>query len=242
MRIAICDDMDDDLELLSAMLGRYKEKTNTDMEISAFERSDDVLSAIRLGARFDLIFFDILMPGLSGIDAARILRETNSETQLVFITVSRDFAIDAFAVRARDYLLKPINELTLFALLDDMGIEKAENRGFVISTKSGLRKIYPHQLAYCEVLGHTVMWHLASGAVLESMGTLKKTMDLLEGYEGFIQIHRSFLVNFAYIVEFHRSDFSVELTGMSRLPIPRARFTEIMEAYKQYVSEGGGKE
>lgn len=242
MRIALCDDVHADLELLSNMLNQYKERTSIDMEIAIFGRSVDVLAAMRGGASFDLIFFDILMPGLSGIEASKMLRETNADTQLVFTTISRDFAIDAFAVKARDYLLKPINELTLFALLDDIGLAKEKKRSIVISVKDGFRKIPIHELTYCEIFGHTVLWHLSSGAVAKSIGTMRKTMDLLDDRGYFFRIHRAFLVNFAYISEFHRSDSTVELNNMCRLPIPRARFMEVLEAYKKYVAQGGGVE
>ena len=238
MRIAICDDDPKDLETLSAMLYAYGERTGGNLLLFNFSSGDSLLQALESGARFDVLFLDILMPGIGGVEAARELRRMDDVSELVFLTVSPDFALDAFSVKARDYLIKPLTEATLFRLMDGLVIRLGENEQIVIESKSGLKRLTPDRVEYCEVFSHKLCWHLRSGAVLESAGTIGDAERLLSPSGLFLRVHRSFLVNKHRIVAFEKSQHIIELESMTRIPVPKAKFLEIQALYNEKMKGG----
>ncbi len=236
MHIAICDNEKKDLEILSNLVSMYATKNNKDISLSVFDSASKLLYSIEDGSYYSLILFDILMPELNGIEAAKIIRKLGIDTQIVFITISRDFALDAFAVKANNYLLKPINEKTLFPILEEL--ELSDSQGVVIETKEGLKKITPNKLLYGEVRGHTVFWHFTTGAIIESRGSITNALNTIADYGAFLRIHRSFFINIALVTEISQKELCVILKGNKRLNIPRAKYAKIHEAYINY--ERGG--
>lgn len=158
--------------------------------------------ALRGGVQFDAMFLDILMPSLTGIEAARELRQSGNSTDLIFLTVSRDFALDAFSVKAKDYLIKPLSETMFFQLLDDLKAKLDENETILIAGKKSFRRLRPDRIEYCEVRGHSIFWNLRSGAVLESRGSMEEAEELLSSSGFFLRVHRSYLVNQYCIASF----------------------------------------
>lgn len=105
---------------------------------------------------FDIYILDILMPGLSGIDAARKLRQLGDGGEIIYITNSNDFAADSYEVRAFSYLLKPVDEARLFKVLDG-AVEKLERRrssAVMVNTPGGMQRIRLEQILYVERMGH----------------------------------------------------------------------------------------
>ena len=237
MIIAICDDKQEDITTLSAMLSGYMEKTGAALLQNEFTCADDLLRALESGVRFDVIFLDVLMPGVSGIQAARELRRTDSATELIFLTIAPDFALDAFAVKARDYLVKPLHEDTLFRLMDELSARLDENDTIVIDSSSGLRKLRADRVEYCEALGRKVSWHLRSGTVLESGEGIQRAEDTLSQSGLFLRVHRAFLVNMNCIASFDRASYTIRLESMTGIPVPKAKFTELQQ---QYISRTKG--
>lgn len=238
MRIAICDDEIRDLETMVALLAAYQAKTGANLMVGSFTSGDALLETLEKGARFDVLFLDILMPGISGIDTARELHRLGAIGELVFLTISPDFALDAFSVKAKDYLIKPISEERLFALMDELSSRLDENEMIVLRSKNGLRRLLPDRIEYCESIGHTLFWHLRSGAVIESNGTMQSAEELLMPSGQFLRARRSYLINKSCVRVIDKSGHTVELESMVRIPIPRVKFAEIEAQYIQNVKGG----
>ena len=111
-KIAICDDNPEELAKVSRLLHNYINSNAINAEISEFLHPDMLLLA-SCKAPFDLYFLDIVMPMLSGIDVGRELRQQQKTAQIIFLTTSDEFAVDAFALRATHYLLKPFSRAVL---------------------------------------------------------------------------------------------------------------------------------
>ncbi len=118
--IALCDDEEADLDKTEQMLRSYgREHPGTELIMERFLNADSLLNRIReKNYRPDLIFMDIYMSDKSGIDAAKELRAMGNRGRLIFLTTSREHALDAFGVEALQYLVKPITEEMLFSVLD----------------------------------------------------------------------------------------------------------------------------
>ena len=116
MRIAIVDDLKTERALLKERLSQQLALRGAEADILGFESGEAFLAAEK-ERRFSAAFLDIYMEGLSGMDAAKELRKTDTDCLLIFTTTSTDHALEGFQVRALHYLVKPFSEEELSGLL-----------------------------------------------------------------------------------------------------------------------------
>ena len=116
MNIAVCEDIASDCDLLCAYIQDYCNKHCYEASISSFETAEALLDAFSESG-FDLVFLDIILPGISGVDAAAEIRKTDRDCMLMFITVSRDHAVDGFDLQASGYVVKPYDRAKLYNAL-----------------------------------------------------------------------------------------------------------------------------
>ena len=119
MRIAIVDDLAAERALLKDRLEQQLHRRNVQADILEYEGGETVLEAAR-NAPFTAAFLDIYMDGMTGMEAAKKLRKTNTDCLLVFTTTSTDHALEGFQVRALHYLVKPFTEADSDALTDEL--------------------------------------------------------------------------------------------------------------------------
>ena len=231
INVAICDDNAHDLTNLNSLLSQYRQKSSVPLNITTFSVAAELLDASEHGADFDVIFLDVLMPGLNGIQTARELRHLGICAELVYTTTSPDFALDAFSVRARDYLLKPVCPSALFSCMDELRLRMKDETKLVVRGRQGLRSLPPDYVEYGEAVRNTVLWNLRTGELIEGRDNFQKALDQLSPYPQFIQVHRSYLINMHYITRFDRKDKFIELESMKRIPVSKARFGQIEELY-----------
>ena len=108
MYIAACDDQIEELEKLTALLQAWQSDRRSDVRFQTFRSGGQLLDAAR-AERFTLHLLDVLMPGMTGMDAAREIRSFDAAADIIFLTTSPGFAYESYGVRAAEYLLKPIN-------------------------------------------------------------------------------------------------------------------------------------
>lgn len=144
LRIALCDDEADKLRETAALVQRYfQARPSVSGQVETFPGGGELLARMQESRGFDIYILDILMPGLSGIDAARKLRQLGDGGEIIYITNSNDFAADSYEVRAFSYLLKPVDEARLFKVLDG-AVEKLERRrssAVIVNTPGGMQRI-----------------------------------------------------------------------------------------------------
>ena len=229
MRIALCEDDDVDRAHLESCVRAYCAERCIDPLIDRFSRGEDFLAA---GVVYDIVLMDIFMGGINGIEAVREQRES-STSQVVFTTVSRDHAIEAFGMNAAHYLVKPIDQRELDEALDRcfQGIRRECSR--VLQVKSGRRAI-PVSLEcilYIEKLGKTAVVHTKDRDV-QTYSTLGAIADQLEG-EPFLRAQRSYLVNMAHV-----QDLLVDrlvLCDGTEIMLSRKHRAKIKDSYQQYL-------
>ena len=113
VKIAVCDDDSQVLLRVLSKLAAYREQRQADLPCQGFENAVDLLASMER-ENYDLLFLDVLMPGLSGIQAAREIRQKNENIKIVFLTSSPEYAVESYSVQATNYLLKPATEERLF--------------------------------------------------------------------------------------------------------------------------------
>jgi DNA-binding LytR/AlgR family response regulator len=204
LRIAVCEDADEDAERLRRLI-----EESVAAEITRFE-SGAAFLASRPAGRFDIVFFDIYMGGVSGVEAARVLRETDEDCGVVFTTGSEDHRPEAFDVGAEQYLVKPVDGEKLNKLLRKrLSLSERSRKSCPINAK-GRRVDIPHdRICYVEVRDHNCFVHTA-GEVIDT-GTTMTIEDFvpLLPPPRFMRCHQSYIVNLSYVESVGR-DFTMK--------------------------------
>ncbi|WP_279053479.1 LytR/AlgR family response regulator transcription factor [Eisenbergiella tayi] len=228
MEIAVVDDERAIREHICALI----EEQQPGNRIEAYATGEELLAS---GKRFDVVFLDIQMEGMNGIEAARNLRERQGDTVLVFITGIKDYVFDALDLYAFQYLLKPIDEDKFAEVLERAAREagrKKERR--VLFIKSRNLTLDQSEILYIESRAKKVEIH-TTRQVIEIYAAL----DELEGQLGeeFYRCHRAYIVNLDCITEYDSE--SITLTNGDRVYLAKKKYGEFVKAYMWHLQNGG---
>lgn len=119
LKIGICDDSKIFLICAEKLIRKWSDERRIPVKIYTFNNGDKLVAA-NTEERLDIIFLDIIMPLLNGMDAARELRQRDKSVKIIFLTSSPEFALESYEVKAQGYVLKPIVYDKLKELLDDV--------------------------------------------------------------------------------------------------------------------------
>lgn len=237
MNIAICDDRIDELEKIKQAVSEY-EKAHPEMffSVRCFLNPLDMLEDVSQNGVPDIALLDICMPGVLGTEIAKELRDRGGDsTDIIFLTTSSDFAVEAFALHVCDYLTKPFTKERLADTLDRV-IEK-RNKRFFVPVMSG-REIYRidlYQVLYTESKNHSVEIHLKSGKSIKTHTTLADIKNLFGEAKGFISVGASYIVNLRCVQSILQTEL-VMINGQT-IPVPRRLKNDIKEQYFEFYRE-----
>ena len=235
MDIAVVDDEKAIREHICGLVEEQKPESR----IEAYATGEELLAS---GKRFDIVFLDIQMEGMNGIEAARGLREKNAnlgvgDTVLVFVTGIKDYVFDAFDLYAFQYLLKPIDEDKFAEVLERAVREAAKKKERrVLFIKSRNLTLDQSEILYIESRAKKVEIHTKGAAQAIE---IYAAMDELEGQlgENFYRCHRAYIVNMDCITEYDGE--SITLTGGDRVYLTKKKYGEFVKAYMWHLQNGG---
>ena len=235
MRIAACDDNLEFLQGLSELLNTYNEENYCNVEYKIFTNPLELVTQMEKGIHYDMIFLDVCMPGMNGIQCAKDIRMYDNFVKIIFLTSSTEYAVDSYSVKAHDYLLKPIQKERLFSLLRqaEKDNDKSEKNIIVVKAKTGLTKIALSKLEYCEVVNRKLILHLTNKEDLECSIRINELEEKLQDFGMFLRPHRSFLVNMDYIQTL--TNHSIIMENRVKIPVPREKYAQIKQTYMEYV-------
>ncbi len=194
--IAIVEDGDKEAAALTRCLERYEKENCTRF---SYVRFSDAMSFLEYREAVDIVFMDIMLPNISGIEAARQLRKFNDTTIIIFVTNMAQFAIQSYEVDAFDYVLKPVTYERVTKKLDKAlaMISAHTDKVLVISQPNGFAQIPSESVYYIEVRGHKLSYHTDKGKLTEhgSLGELENTLRDMN----FLRCNSCYLVNPKYI-------------------------------------------
>lgn len=195
MYIAVCDDQIEELEKLTALLQAWQSDLHSDVRFQTFRSGGQLLDAAR-AERFTLYLLDVLMPGMTGMDAAREIRSFDAAADIIFLTTSPGFAYESYGVRAAEYLLKPINAKLLYPVLDKLYLrDQKPQDGLTVKSNGMLVRLPFSQLSYVEVNGKHLFFNMADGTVYEVAASMREYEGALLARPEFMRVHRSYIVN-----------------------------------------------
>ncbi|MBR3755669.1 MAG: response regulator transcription factor [Firmicutes bacterium] len=232
-RIAICEDRLEEQNILVEKAKIYFEKKNLRYLIQTYSSGNAIFAEIEdKTAVFDLILMDIHLGTTNGFETAVKIREIDPEVPIAFVTACRDYAVESYDVDAVAYLLKPLQEDKLYALLSKM--TRAEKpRSLTVKQRGRIRNLDYRDIFYLESSGHKVVIHLVD----RSEETVYAKLDTLECCledERFVRCHKSFLVNMDYVQGIQK-DFEME-DGVI-VPIRTHGRKEIIKRYESYFTK-----
>lgn len=236
IEIALCDDSAEDISAVKALAEQFTdEHTEFPIRLSIFASAAELLEYIEKTGGFDLYILDVIMPAMTGIQLAEKIRSRCERAEIVFLTVSREYAVDAFSVRASGYLLKPVKKESfdkeLLHCIDKLR-DYEKSTTLAVKTKSGLRRIELHRLVLIESFNHIRVLTLSDGSTLETSATLSELFEQLNCYENFYMPHRAYIVNLDFSMGLTRYDLI--MSGDRRIPIPRKQFAAVQELFSNY--------
>lgn len=235
MKIAICDDEKRDLLQIASLLEAFRHNRKAELFYLSFQSATELLASMD-NRDYDLLLLDMLMPGVNGMQAAREVRERNSQIEIVFLTSSPEYAVESYSVRAHYYLLKPTTEEKLFPILDRlMANFKRPEDTLRIKTQSSVLNLPYGKIEYIEVSAKKLYFYLTDGDKREIAGNLTDYERSLLKRPGFIKVHRSYLINLQWVQELRPGEL-VTVTGR-RVPVARTAYPQVRTAYTQFLFE-----
>lgn len=242
LRIAICDDRPDQIKKIRGEAERYLAASGTEAVVDTYQNSLVFLEDLPRSGGYDLLLLDICMPGIPGTDVAREVRRRKEKCEIIFLTTSTEFAVEAFAVDAAQYLVKPFSQEKFDSAMDKaMSLLQRKRQHWVtVKLRNGeIRTLDLDTIDFIESFSHTQRISLVDGQQLEARQTLAELSELLEQAASgqFFSPYKGYLVNQKQI----RSivDQQILLSSGRAIPIPRRNSKEITAHYLDWRFGGG---
>ena len=242
-KIAICDDEQQELETAKQNLHLYlASHPELNAEVYEFSSAMELLSQVENRGSFDILLMDIFLPGIHGIEAAQQLRRDWPNCQIIFLTTSRDFAVEAFAVNAVHYILKPYSLADFFNAMDKaVGKAEENSRQYLsIFNRGSVYTLNLKTVLYVESINHSQFVHSLTESPIElrtTMGELFETMSHTD-YD-FYRVGKAYIVSLKQIRQL--SSTEMMLNGGKRLSVPRGAFNNLKDAFMLALFEGVNK-
>jgi len=240
--IALCDDEQAELEKTEKLLSDYEKKhPGLDFMTRCFENAEELLYLVREENYMpDMIFMDIYMPDKKrdsyplGMEAAKALRNMNYKGKLVFLTTSKEYALEAFDVEALQYMVKPVSEDKWFLVLNSLlkDIEEERKKYILLRIEGRLVRVSLNDIVYCEAQGKTQWLYLINGTRHLLHMTMTEIYEQLSRYQEFVRLGVAFIVNLGYIKSLNAKE--IQMDNGRNIYLPRGTYKDLREQYFSY--------
>lgn len=234
VRCAIVEDESVAAETLASFIERYSEETGTAFSVTKYDNAVTFLTEYR--SNFEIVFMDIELPMLNGMDASFELRKKDPEVVLIFVTNMAQFAVQGYEVGALNFIVKPVSYFN-FAQKLSRAMHKVEllaNDEIPVKRNKTVMRIKARDIKYVEVLGHELIYH-GDNVTYNSPGSLKDAESALSKFR-FARCNNCYLVNLRYVTEI--KNYTV-IVGGEVLKISRPKRKDFVRAMNEYLAEGG---
>lgn len=239
VKIAICDDESHFRKLIRKILIDYMEKTGGLYEIDEFKSGKEFINLGIEIIKYKIIFLDINMDELDGMETAKKIREISNDIFIVFVTAFINYTLEGYRVDAVRYILK--NNVNLSELIFECMDAINKKINYVVKKKTinfneGKKNISLERILYIESRLHKLEFYIMEEKL--NKYSLYSTLNYMEQEledSDFIRIHQSYLVNMKHIAKVSR--YEVLLSNGIKLDIPKIRYKNVENAYVSYKGE-----
>ncbi len=232
-RIAVVEDEEAYRTQVQAYISQYGQEHGLSFSVMTYTDGQEIVDDNE--HHFDIIFFDIEMAQLNGMDAAKTIRQKDSDVVIVFITNMAQYAIEGYSVGALDFVLKPIDYYG-FAFRLERAIGRVRKKGtleIAVTTAGGIKKLDSGNIYYVEIENRFLHYHTTEGEYMQR-GTMQSAEEMLRDYH-FVKCNHWYLVNLKYVTEI---EDNVVCVAGSRLEISRRNRAHFLKEVTDYI--GGG--
>ena len=231
--IAICDDDALDIQSLEKHLAKLSEY-DLSAKILTYQDPTELVEDIRRGYRFNLIFMDMHMKPINGIDASMKIRQYDQAVPLVIVTATSEFAVDGYKVEALRYLIKPIKEEELLKVVVPI-LQKNKflnQQFFTFQGAEGLTRLPVGDIYYFQSDLRDIKVVSTEGASIFT-GKISEIADNMDKFD-FVRTHKSYVVNLHKIETLNAQELT--LSNGEHLPVSKHRYKDIMLRYLDIVN------
>lgn len=232
--IAICDDEKYILDKLKRLAVGFFQRKKVEVKVIVFRSGEELLDYQQ---NIDILFLDIQMDGIDGMETARRLRNRNYRGYLIFITVLREMVFEAFVVQPYDYLLKPMKEEAFVKTMERLFASMQEERAASLLVQRGYESsLVPFgDIIFCEIIDRKIYLHLKTGEVIDYYDRLERLETKLDSR--FYKCHRSYLINLNYLKSYKNG--MAYMINDKAIPVSRLRGKEFSGVILNYMKEWG---
>lgn len=231
LTVAICDDNKEQIAGLRRLLEQWAAGKSVDLTVDEYVSGENFLFSYP-DRPCSLLLLDIEMGRLNGMELARKLRGKKDMLPIVFVTGYSEYMGEGYEVEALHFLLKPVDRIRLFSVLDRYLDRHVPEKEFLLKSDEGIIHISPDAILYCEAMGKKTNLYLADGRVLAGDMGISGMKACLP--EDFVPCHRSYLVNLRYVRSIKRDE--VRLDNGLGIPVSRRLYGELNERFIKYYA------
>lgn len=232
MRIAICEDNQEHADILKGMIQKWAEMEKIKADINHYESAEQFMYYWEKEEQYDLIFLDIQMNKMNGMELAQYIRRQDRAVFIVFTTGILNYVFRGYEVSAFRYLKKPLQERDVLATLKKANYELSEAKrdAVIIPTEDGALRVFKNDIYYVEADNHYIIMHTRQGnfRYKEKLGNVEPMFP----EPAFCKCHRSYIVNLHHMGRLTKD--KVEIDNGDTLPVSRARWVDLNECYLEY--------
>lgn len=230
IHIAVCDDEKYMSDQIRTMALDFFRKKNMDASILQFSSGAELL---RYDKPIDILFLDIQMKDIDGMETARRLRKRKFRGILIFITVLREMVFQSFEVQAYDYLVKPLKEKHFAKTMERLfaSMQDVHEANLLVQKRNESRIISLKDIVFCEIIDRKIYLHLTSSEVVDYYDRIENLEAKLDG--NFFRCHRSYLIHLRYLKSYKNGIAYME--GGKEIPVSRLRSREFSSVILQYM-------
>lgn len=231
IRTAIVEDEESAYQRLSQYLDRFSKESGRAFSVTRFP---DALAFLDGYQKTDLVFMDIQLPHISGMEGALRLRKIDEQAVLIFVTNMAQYAVKGYEADALDFIVKPVaySDFSFKMKRALKALRYVEKKEAVIRTRDGIRRVAEDSIMYIEIRGHTLSYHLP-GEIIAVRGRLSEAE---EAFPAFLKCNNCYLVNPRHVDRVEGYEVTV---GGDVLTISHPRRKAFMEALSRHYTQGG---
>ena len=230
IRIAICDDEKHMSDHIRSMVLNFFRKKNREISLRMFSSGEELLS---YNGQIDILFLDIQMKDMDGMETARKLRADKFRGFLVFITVLKEMVFQSFEVQAYDYLVKPVDDKQFEKTMERLyaSMQNASEDSLLVQKGYEGRIIREDEIVFCEIIDRKIYLNLASGEVVDYYERIENLETKLNNR--FYRCHRSYLINLKHLKGYKNGTACMD--NGKEIPVSRLRSREFSGVVLQYM-------
>ena len=240
LHIAICDNEIEQRQIIRGILDDYLDRANTAARVQEFSSGRELLNAM-YDNQFDIYLLDVVMPEINGIELGVSIRKKDRNGVIIYLSTSRDFALESFDARAFCYLTKPVDRERFYEVIGEaVAHSKRHSEYIMVKTAEGMERVLLDNILYVELFKRAPYYYMHDETCVEGVSiqtSFQETIAPLLQDKRFFLCGASFVLNLYYIKSINKT--GALIADGRRVTVPKRAFSALQNAWSDFWLEGG---